>query len=219
MTCPRSEKGSILVFASVLFTVVLALTLASLTLAMTRVRDAQASGNNLLGQFVAEAGLQREIQILRSAASLASVSAPFATIDALDQAEANGSFTEVLSAQVLTDGDGRTIGEYDVLVDVQDRTDAVKRNVDVLSVAYVPTRSAFLANESTATRIAVRATVSLQRDSSQVFDYSYFINHWGWFFGDTITSNGSVRANGQFDFGNYRSTINGSPRYDSAEGT
>jgi len=35
---------------------------------------------------------------------------------------------------------------------------------------------------------------------SKVFDYSYFINNWGWFYGGGITSHGDVRSNGRFDF-------------------
>lgn len=35
---------------------------------------------------------------------------------------------------------------------------------------------------------------------SKVFDYGYFINNWGWFYGGGITSNGDVRSNGRFDF-------------------
>jgi len=41
----------------------------------------------------------------------------------------------------------------------------------------------------------------IQKDpQSQVFDYGYFINNWGWFYGYGITSNGDVRSNGRFDF-------------------
>jgi len=35
---------------------------------------------------------------------------------------------------------------------------------------------------------------------SKVFDYSYFINNWGWFYGQGITASGDVRSNGRFDF-------------------
>lgn len=35
---------------------------------------------------------------------------------------------------------------------------------------------------------------------SQVFDYGYFINNWGWFYGRGITSKGDARSNGRFDF-------------------
>jgi len=35
---------------------------------------------------------------------------------------------------------------------------------------------------------------------SYVFDYVYFLNNWGWFYGSGITANGDVRSNGDFDF-------------------
>jgi len=44
---------------------------------------------------------------------------------------------------------------------------------------------------------------------SEVFDYCYFINNWGWFYGNTITANGDVRSNGWFDCANYSPTIEG----------
>lgn len=41
----------------------------------------------------------------------------------------------------------------------------------------------------------------LQKDPpAKVFDYAYFINNWGWFYGHSITANGDVRSNGRFDF-------------------
>ncbi len=41
----------------------------------------------------------------------------------------------------------------------------------------------------------------IQRNpSSRVFDYGYFINNWGWFYGRGITCRGDVRSNGRFDF-------------------
>jgi hypothetical protein len=38
------------------------------------------------------------------------------------------------------------------------------------------------------------------RPISQVFDYEYFLNNWGWWWGNTITGNGAQRANWDFDF-------------------
>jgi len=38
------------------------------------------------------------------------------------------------------------------------------------------------------------------RPVSQVFDYEYFLNNWGWWWGNTITGNGAQRANWDFDF-------------------
>lgn len=35
---------------------------------------------------------------------------------------------------------------------------------------------------------------------SQVFDYEYFLNNWGWWWGAAITGNGDQRSNWDFDF-------------------
>jgi hypothetical protein len=45
----------------------------------------------------------------------------------------------------------------------------------------------------------LQATVTI-RPASQVFDYEYFLNNWGWWWGNTITGNGGQRANWDFDF-------------------
>ncbi len=34
----------------------------------------------------------------------------------------------------------------------------------------------------------------------KIFDYTYFINNWGWFYASLITSYGDLRSNGRFDF-------------------
>jgi len=44
---------------------------------------------------------------------------------------------------------------------------------------------------------------------AEVFDYSYFINNFGWFWGNTITSQGDIRSNGDFSFGSYTPDVNG----------
>ncbi len=45
----------------------------------------------------------------------------------------------------------------------------------------------------------IQAQITL-RPVSQVFDYEYFLNNWGWWWGSTITGNGAQRANWDFDF-------------------
>jgi hypothetical protein len=46
------------------------------------------------------------------------------------------------------------------------------------------------------------------RPVSQVFDYEYFLNNWGWWWGNTITGNGDQRSNWDFDF-KYNPVVNG----------
>jgi hypothetical protein len=45
----------------------------------------------------------------------------------------------------------------------------------------------------------IQAQITL-RPASQVFDYEYFLNNWGWWWGSAITGNGGQRANWDFDF-------------------
>ena len=54
----------------------------------------------------------------------------------------------------------------------------------------------------------IQAQITL-RPVSQVFDYEYFLNNWGWWWGSTITGNGAQRANWDFDFRG-GPTVNGS---------
>jgi hypothetical protein len=54
----------------------------------------------------------------------------------------------------------------------------------------------------------LQAQITL-RPVSQVFDYEYFLNNWGWWWGSTITGNGAQRANWDFDFRD-GPTVNGS---------
>lgn len=36
--------------------------------------------------------------------------------------------------------------------------------------------------------------------AGSVFDYSYFVNNWGWWYGGGLTAYGDLRSNGRFDF-------------------
>jgi hypothetical protein len=45
----------------------------------------------------------------------------------------------------------------------------------------------------------LQARVTL-RPVSEVFDFEYFLNNWGWWWGSSITGNGPQRANWDFDF-------------------
>jgi Tfp pilus assembly protein PilX len=68
---------------------------------------------------------------------------------------------------------------------------------------YLVTASAKVGNKVR----TVQASV-VKNSPSHVFDYEYFLNNWGWWWGDTITGNGGNRANWDFDF-RYNPTVNG----------
>lgn len=44
---------------------------------------------------------------------------------------------------------------------------------------------------------------------AEIFDHPYFIDNWGWFYGNTITVNGDIRSNGNFSFGHYSPRVEG----------
>lgn len=49
--------------------------------------------------------------------------------------------------------------------------------------------------------VSQSVTITIQKNPpARVFDYVYFINNWGWFFGRGITAKGDVRSNGIFSF-------------------
>lgn len=58
-------------------------------------------------------------------------------------------------------------------------------------------------------KVRTLQTMILKNPPSLIFDYDYFLNNWGWWWGTSITGQGSSRANWDFDF---RSdpTVNGS---------
>ncbi|HEY3855470.1 MAG TPA: hypothetical protein VGO67_13850 [Verrucomicrobiae bacterium] len=74
----------------------------------------------------------------------------------------------------------------------------------VLSNVYIITASAGV-NDKVRT---IQTQITL-RPASLVFDYEYFLNNWGWWWGSTITGNGAQRANWDFDFRD-GPTVNGS---------
>lgn len=92
---------------------------------------------------------------------------------------------------------------------------SVKVEADPMGVTdnYLVTGTAVVASRSvTATDMeklhtdipdgAVRTVRSLVRwhPPSLVFDYEYFLNNWGWWWGSTITGYGDQRSNWDFDF-------------------
>jgi len=54
----------------------------------------------------------------------------------------------------------------------------------------------------------VSEVIQYGMDKPKIFDYSYFLNNFGWFWGSGVTSHGDVRANGNMSLNN-RATVNG----------
>lgn len=103
-------------------------------------------------------------------------------------------------------------GKYTGAVIKYTVVDSYTRNVIIRCVGWMDLNNngTLDANEPAKT-VDVTATYSLQR--SGVFDYTYFINNYGWMDGfgpNDLIVNGDMRSNGNFTISNGSPTINGS---------
>jgi Tfp pilus assembly protein PilX len=67
---------------------------------------------------------------------------------------------------------------------------------------------AHMGSEDEFTQRSVTRVIRYGNDQSSIFDYVYFINNFGWFWGGSINAQGDVRANGDFSF-KYNPLVNG----------
>ena len=187
---------------------------------VTSSKDVRRKGNLVSARLAARSGIAEQVAEIVAVRDKASVSSPFTGMDTIDTnpVMGPGGFTVTGRGRLLVDHEGRVVAEYDVFVDALQGS-TTSRRLAITSYAYVPSRAAYDAGDPDAARADAHTVVEVRFQGSEVFDYSYFINHWGWFFGDSIVANGNVRSNGQFDFGHHTSAVHGSPRYEASHGT
>jgi hypothetical protein len=104
------------------------------------------------------------------------------------------------------------VGMFSVGVISYTNVDSYTRQVIVRCVGWIDKNGNGVLDKSEPRRIVdVNATFKLTR--SQVFDYTYFVNNYGWMDGfgpNDLVVNGDMRANGNFAFTNGSPTVNGS---------
>ena len=186
----------------------------------TSTRDVRRRGNLAAARLAARSGIAEQVADIVAVRDMAPVGEPFSGLDSIDrnQLRGPGGFTATVTGRLLDDHEGTPVAQYDVFVDSLPGS-SISRRLAISSYAYVPDKVAYDSGDPDAARADAHAVVEVRFQGSEVFDYSYFINHWGWFFGDDIASNGNVRSNGQFDFGHHSSAVNGSPRYEASHGS
>lgn len=168
---------------------------SSMQNAATRMRE--ASMNNL-----AEAGLAATVNnVWRSFKA----SQRFASIDA-ELAAVSPS-----NPQRIQTGAFSGIGAYSAGIVGYAQPDSYNRHLTVRAVGWVDrNRNGQLDNDEP--RRTVDQTVTFSLNRSGVFDYSYFVNNYGWMYGfdnEQLICNGDMRANGDFEFRYGTPVING----------
>ncbi|MBK7875839.1 MAG: hypothetical protein IPJ77_08815 [Planctomycetes bacterium] len=149
--------------------------------------DARRGVDHVRAQYVAEAGLERGMSFLRQTVKNTNVHDPLAGLASLFAA---GTTITPYVGGSCSDG-ARREGAYSVSMT---RVDASPTSITIAITAtgYLPDAPGSGAEPEA--WCALRSTVRYDIAPSHVFDYAYFINNWGWFYGDTIKATATCAA-------------------------
>ena len=168
-------------------------------------RYARRQSYEIQTTHLCEAGVQT---ILQNLWKTFKTSQKFTSLDTTCANSSNSAPTATVSGSVTG------IGNYSAGVTmIQTPTgDAYTRIIRIRAVGWIDQNgNGHLSSNEPQKTVDVTVTFQLQR--SQVFDYAYFVNNYGWMNGfdeNSLVINGDMRANGNFDFTNGTPTVNGS---------
>ncbi len=167
------------------------------------VRQATRQGVETQGTHLCESGIQA---VLRSLWRPFKISQNFLTMDAACSSASPGDPKASISGTI------EGVGKFSAGVINITQVDSFTRQVTVRSVGWID-RNGNGVVDSGEPRKVVDVVATYQLSRSQVFDYTYFVNNYGWMDGfgpNDLVVNGDMRANGNFDFTNGSPTVNGS---------
>lgn len=208
---PRgSESGSALVGTMVVLVGLLGLVCTAGTMSALEVKESRRAVESVRAKYLAEAGVERGLGFLAQAIKNTTVHDPLHGVTSLF---AGGTTITPYIAEPVLNGTMRT-GAYTVSLTSLEQT-STSITIAVDASGYLPDAPSSLpAGKQVGAWHSVRTTVRYSLAPSHVFDYAYFLNNWGWFYGSSIYGYGNVRSNGQFDAAGYAPTVTGEPLYD-----
>ena len=190
---PRKNEDASVLVASVIFSGILAVSVLSMTkLSSSRMLAETGRWNSNQAYYHAENALNWVAQTIADAT--------------------NGGPNAVFNGKYALSGSGtKDLGVAYLKAMATDSTSGLSN-----SWITVTNHSSGVSNLYTVTVSAqvgdrvrtIQATIQ-KNPPSLVFDYEYFLNNWGWWWGSSITGNGDNRANWDFDFRDHP-TVNGS---------
>lgn len=201
----KKDRGFALIAA---FSVLMLLTFATgsyLDSATQTNRIANRQAVDVQTTGLCEAGVQ---------ASLRSLWRPFKANQAFTAMDTACNGASIASPRATLLGSLSNIGKYSsgVIGYSTPAGNTYVRNVTIRAVGWIDTDNDDVVDTNEARKIVdVQARYELAR--SAVFDYTYFVNNYGWMSGfgqNDLVVNGDMRANGNFDFSGGDPTINGS---------
>lgn len=180
----KSEEGSALMVVVVTGGILGLVTAGTLALGSFHLNMAHGRNDWIAAYYHAENALQWAAQMIADAWP-APGSGVYAT--------ANGTLPLAYMQQTLQEEGSRFVGA---------RVTVVKSNVIGMDIYWI-TASARVGD-----KVRTLGARIVKNPASRVFDYEYFLNNWGWWWGSSITGNGGNRANWDFDFRG-RPSVNG----------
>jgi hypothetical protein len=171
-------------------------TLEGITLATRQSYDVQTS-------HLAEAGIQDEMVYLWEDFQ---TNQNFTNLDKWCSGATSASPTSPFSGSIPG------VGNFSVGVVSYTTIDNFTRNITILGVGWIDGSGTGALTAADPQQV-VQVTATYQLERSGVFDYTYFVNNYGWMDGfqpDWLIVNGDMRANGDFNFTNGDPTVNGS---------
>ena len=207
-----ARSGSALLGVFVILLAIVGFLYATSLVSSTDVREARRSLDDLRAKQLAVAGVERGLHFLQERVA-ANTLDPLAAITELFEEDAVAT---PFVAEPLLDGQAR-VGSFSLTITALDRS-ATEVTLALDATGYLPDAPAALpANRQVESWYAVRSVVRFALTPSRVFDYAYFLNNWGWFYGNTIYCQGNARSNGQFDSAGYAPTISGQALYEEVQ--
>lgn len=202
---PKTRRGYAMVTTFGILTLVAVAGVSYVNSATQTVRISKRQTEEVQLTHVCEAGVQ---SVLRSLWRPFKIDQNFFDLDEWCTGASSGN------AAVVTSGAMPSIGVFSagVIGYTSPNNDPYSRIVTVRAVGFIDRNgNGQLDGAETSKVVDVSARFELAR--SQVFDYTYFINNYGWmdgFAANQLIVNGDMRANGNFDFLNGSPTVNGS---------
>lgn len=144
---------------------------------------------------------------------LLSLWAPFKSTQKFTSLDASCNGASTTNPVATVSGSITGVGYYSAgVVSSTASTDGYSRTLRIRAVGWIDLNGNGVF-DATDPQKTVDVTVTFQLQRSQVFDYTYFVNNYGWMNGfneNNLIINGDMRANGNFDFTNGSPTVNGS---------
>lgn len=225
----RGQAGMALITMLIVLTVLLTLGIALMNVSISTDRQVQRAETRAILFNLSESGVQEMLSALSkdfdSTSKFTKLDAKYKTRNSLSQSALNTLLAGApdLYNNMPSDASGwGTKLRYSAIVCDYGGKDGVKASINNLNTAYIRTlriraigwidlnNSGGSAPDAGEPSTIIEQDICLDLSQAHVFDYTYFVNNYGWMTGfnhNTMWINGDMRANGDFNFTG--GTING----------